>query len=597
MELARGAKRSGETGGRTLHLDAFSGASGNMFMGALLDLGLAKKTLLEGLAPLGLDFELVVKKVARSGFAARHVEVRVPHVHGRARKRGGSRGGGGQAGGHTHGHAHDHSHAHGRRYAEIRDLLAGAELLPTVRTRALEIFEALGRAEARVHGVALESVHFHEVGAVDAIVDVTAAAIGLEALGIERVSCSPVALGHGTIDSDHGLLPLPAPATLELLKGIPTVPAAVEWETLTPTGAAILRVVVDEFGWLPAMTVEKVGLGAGNDRKGPLPNVLRAVLGRSGGLERDRVVCLETNLDDLVPEHFDYLMERLFEEGALDVALQHLQMKKNRPGFLLRVLARPAERGEADSQSGGRRGGRARVRRLQAPGPAQWAPPARGRGPGRRPGALGAGRMRGQGAAIVVDPEPFDLRPGAGRESGAAALCLHGLTGTPWEVRPIAEALVARGIRALGPRVAGHEGGVRALASTSRHAWLERAGEDLENLRRTHDRVYLVGVSLGGLLSLRLTQTAGADALVVVGVPLALRPPIPQLLPLVRRVMPFRRKRGAGIRDPEAEARHPSLPAMPLDAVAELIALQRDVIPELGAIRSPILVPRRPWSP
>jgi uncharacterized protein (TIGR00299 family) protein len=344
MELARGAKRSGETGGRTLHLDAFSGASGNMFMGALLDLGLAKKTLLEGLAPLGLDFELVVKKVARSGFAARHVEVRVPHVHGRARKRGGSRGGGGQAGGHTHGHAHDHSHAHGRRYAEIRDLLAGAELLPTVRTRALEIFEALGRAEARVHGVALESVHFHEVGAVDAIVDVTAAAIGLEALGIERVSCSPVALGHGTIDSDHGLLPLPAPATLELLKGIPTVPAAVEWETLTPTGAAILRVVVDEFGWLPAMTVEKVGLGAGNDRKGPLPNVLRAVLGRSGGLERDRVVCLETNLDDLVPEHFDYLMERLFEEGALDVALQHLQMKKNRPGFLLRVLARPAER-------------------------------------------------------------------------------------------------------------------------------------------------------------------------------------------------------------------------------------------------------------
>ena len=160
----------------------------------------------------------------------------------------------------------------------------------------------------------------------------------------QRVERSPVALGHGAIDSDHGLLPLPAPATLELLRGIPTVPAAVEWETLTPTGAAILRVVVDEFGWLPAMTVEKVGLGAGNDRKGPLPNVLRAVLGRVGGLERDRVVCLETNLDDLVREHFDYLMERLFEEGALDVALQHLQMKKNRPGFLLRVLARPSER-------------------------------------------------------------------------------------------------------------------------------------------------------------------------------------------------------------------------------------------------------------
>ncbi|MBW2425423.1 MAG: nickel pincer cofactor biosynthesis protein LarC [Deltaproteobacteria bacterium] len=345
--MARGAKKAGEAGGRILHLDAFSGASGNMFMGALLDLGLAKKTLLEGLAPLGLDFELVVKKVARSGFAARHVEVRVPHAHTGTRRQGASGGRGPRAAEHAHDHDpdnHHHGHAHGRRYAEIRDLLAGAGLLPAVRSRALEIFEALGRAEARVHGVDLESVHFHEVGAVDAIVDVTAAAIGLQALGIERVSCSPVALGYGTIDSDHGLLPLPAPATLELLKGIPTVPAAVEWETLTPTGAAILRVVVDEFGWLPAMTVEKVGLGAGNDRKGPLPNVLRAVLGRSGGLERDRVVCLETNLDDLVPEHFDYLMERLFEEGALDVALQHLQMKKNRPGFLLRVLARPSER-------------------------------------------------------------------------------------------------------------------------------------------------------------------------------------------------------------------------------------------------------------
>jgi uncharacterized protein (TIGR00299 family) protein len=182
------------------------------------------------------------------------------------------------------------------------------------------------------------------VGAIDAIVDVTAAAVGLHLLEISRVTCSPIAIGSGTIASDHGIIPLPAPATIELLRGIPTVPAGVEWETLTPTGAAILRTVVDEFCSLPAMTIDRIGYGAGNDRKGPLPNVLRAVLGEAQSMSGDRVVCIEANLDDFVPEHFDYVMERLFEEGALDVSLQHLQMKKNRPGFLLRVLARPVDR-------------------------------------------------------------------------------------------------------------------------------------------------------------------------------------------------------------------------------------------------------------
>lgn len=359
---------------KVLHLDAFSGAAGNMFMAALLDLGLSRKALVEGLAPLGLDFKLVVKKVERSGFAARYVDVRVPvskaqkrserahhRAHGDQHSHAHSAGDGhthththdhthDHSGAHTHGegHAHTHSpsktHSHGRRYAEIRDLIAAADLAEPVKARALAIFEVLGRAEAKVHGTALEDVHFHEVGAVDAIVDVVAAALGLELLGIDRVTCSPVAIGHGTIDSDHGLLPLPAPATLELLVGVPTVPAGVEWETLTPTGAAILRTVVDEFCALPAMTVRRVGYGAGNDRKGALPNLLRATLGEVATMSRDRVSCIETNLDDLVPEHFDYLMERLFEEGALDVSLQHLQMKKNRPGFLLRVLVRPPDR-------------------------------------------------------------------------------------------------------------------------------------------------------------------------------------------------------------------------------------------------------------
>jgi hypothetical protein len=213
-----------------------------------------------------------------------------------------------------------------------------------VRERALAIFEALGRAEAAVHGIALARVHFHEVGAVDAIVDVTGAAIGLDRLGVTRVTASAVALGEGSVETAHGRLPLPAPATLELLRGVPTVPAHVAWETVTPTGAAILRSVVDAYGSLPAMTIEAIGHGAGDDRPGPLPNVLRAVLGRANGASADRVVVLETNLDDLVPEHFDYLMERLFEAGALDVAIQHLQMKKNRPGFGVRVLGRPADR-------------------------------------------------------------------------------------------------------------------------------------------------------------------------------------------------------------------------------------------------------------
>lgn len=360
---------------KLLHLDAFSGAAGNMFMGAMLDLGLPRARLLEGLAPLGLDFKLVVRKVQRGGLAARHVDVVVPESKARGRR--------GPASGarsakraadparadahaHDHLHAHDHGHAHapalhaspgkgrrhasspsvghGRRYAEIHRLISRARLRPAVRDRALAIFEALGHAEARVHGIALAAVHFHEVGAVDAIVDVTAAAIAVDALEIDRITCSAVALGHGSVLSAHGRLPLPAPATLELLAGIPTVPAHVEWETVTPTGAAILRTLVDEFGVLPAMTPLRIGYGAGNDRPGPMPNVLRAVLGAGAGLGRDRIAVLETNLDDFVPEHFDHLMERLFEGGALDVSIQHLQMKKNRPGFGLRVLCRPADR-------------------------------------------------------------------------------------------------------------------------------------------------------------------------------------------------------------------------------------------------------------
>jgi uncharacterized protein (TIGR00299 family) protein len=306
-------------GAALLHLDCFSGIAGNMFMGALLDLGLSRRELEADLAGLGLPHRLVVRRVRRGALAARYVDVRVG-------ARGRSRG------------------EHGRSHREIVAVLSKSRLASGVRSRALAIYDALARAEARVHGIPLERVHFHEVGAVDAIVDVAAAAIGIERLGVARVTASPVALGKGSVETEHGRLPLPAPATLELLRGVPTVPAHVEWETVTPTGAAILRTLVDEFCSLPAMTIDAIGHGAGNEREGPMPNVLRAVLGRTSGVGADRVVCLETHLDDLVPEHFDHLMEQLFEGGALDVSIQHLQMKKNRPGFGLRVLCRPSER-------------------------------------------------------------------------------------------------------------------------------------------------------------------------------------------------------------------------------------------------------------
>jgi carboxylesterase len=190
----------------------------------------------------------------------------------------------------------------------------------------------------------------------------------------------------------------------------------------------------------------------------------------------------------------------------------------------------------------------------------------------------------------LVDASAFDLLPAPERARGAAALCLHGLTGTPYEVRSIAEALVARGIRARGPIGAGHEEGPELLAATRHGAWIDAARSEFEALRRDYDRVFLVGVSMGGLLGLRLAQTAQVDALVVVGTPLALPPPIPQLLPLLRRVMRFRQKHASDIQDPEARARHPGHRLMPLDAVAELIALQAEVIRELAAISAPILV-------
>ena len=288
-----------------------------MILGALLDLGAPARAVREAVAALGVGpIAMRVSRVKRGALAARHVSFR-----GSPRS------------------------AVERKFASIRALLERAPLAERVRERSLRVFGRLAGAEARVHGIAPDDVHFHEVGAADALGDIVGVCAALEQLGVDSVSCSPVALGRGCVDTEHGRLPLPAPATLELLVGIPTVPYDVAWETVTPTGAALIAALASDFGPLPAVVPLGQGFGAGEARAGPLPNVLRAVLCEPGsGLARDSVSVIETHLDDMNPEQLPYLMERLLGDGALDVSLSPLSMKKGRPGQLLRVIARPADR-------------------------------------------------------------------------------------------------------------------------------------------------------------------------------------------------------------------------------------------------------------
>ncbi len=303
-------------GARVLHFDCFSGAAGNMLLGALLEIGAPARAVREALAGLGVGpIRMRLTRVERGAISARYVAFSGPE--------------------------HDH---HGRTFRTIRALLRKARLPARVRERSLDVFERLARAEGRIHGVPIERVHFHEVGAIDALGDVVGVCAAVEALDVSRITCSALPLGRGAVSSQHGPIPLPAPATLELLRGVPTVPLDVRWETVTPTGAALLTALADEYGAMPGMRPIAQGFGAGDDRRGPLPNVLRAVLGElEPGIGRDHVAVLETNLDDMSPEHLPFLMERLLEDGALDVSLLPQLMKKGRPGQLLRVIARPSD--------------------------------------------------------------------------------------------------------------------------------------------------------------------------------------------------------------------------------------------------------------
>jgi uncharacterized protein (TIGR00299 family) protein len=289
-----------------------------MLLGALLDAGLAAHDLRDMLSRLEISgYELRIGRERRGALAGTRCQV-VVEEHG--------------------------SHAH-RHLADLRQLIERSSLDITVKEKSLAVFQRLAEAEAAVHNIPVEQVHFHEVGAVDAIIDVVGSVAGLALLGVDAVYASPLPLGGGMVHCAHGTLPIPAPATVKLLAGVPVYDPGIRRELVTPTGAAILTTLASAFGPVPAMTLETSGYGVGTHPDDDPPNLLRVLLGAcTAPALTQRLLVVETNIDDMNPEFYDYLMERLFALGALDVGLIPVQMKKNRPGVLLRVLVDPHQR-------------------------------------------------------------------------------------------------------------------------------------------------------------------------------------------------------------------------------------------------------------
>ncbi|HEY6329590.1 MAG TPA: nickel pincer cofactor biosynthesis protein LarC [Blastocatellia bacterium] len=316
---------------RLLYFDCFAGASGDMIVGAMLDLGLDFEELNAGISQLNLDgYRLSARKLTKSGISATKFEVelelkRQPH----------------------------------RGFHDIKHLVEQSGLNEAVKNVSIRVFQRLAEAEAEAHGKSIEEIHFHEVGAVDSIIDIVGASIGFGSLGIDQFVCSAIRTGFGTVNTEHGTLPIPAPGTLALLRGAPVYAGDVEGEFLTPTGAAILTTLCT-FGPMPPSVVQKAGHGAGSRDYPGLPNVLRITVAeahsapdtetvssdqRFAGFEQDRVIVIETNIDDMNPQAYGYIFERAFELGALDAFITPVQMKKNRPGCLLTVLAAPEKLG------------------------------------------------------------------------------------------------------------------------------------------------------------------------------------------------------------------------------------------------------------
>ena len=361
---------------RIAYLDCFSGMSGDMFLGALVDAGVSPQLLAETVAALGVGARLEISKVLRSGISATKVDVwaggekDLPREEFWAKEgvaRGTSPASSKEQDGRHHHPRHDHHqqhssetdvprkgvpahHQHGpaRGLTEIREIIRRAAISGTAKKTAITIFESLGAAEAKIHQVPVDEIHFHEVGAVDAIVDIVCAAVGTEALAVDEIVCSPLNVGGGTVECAHGTFPVPAPATVELLKDAPVYSSGVQAELVTPTGAAIVRTLVRRFASFPEMKIERSGFGAGSRELPGLPNVVRLTIGQAvqalaARPASDTVTVLEANLDDLNPQVFGYVMDRLLEEGALDAFGMPVQMKKSRPGTLLSVLCKPED--------------------------------------------------------------------------------------------------------------------------------------------------------------------------------------------------------------------------------------------------------------
>jgi len=302
---------------RIAYLNCFSGISGDMIIGALIDAGLKKERLEKELNKLNLSgYRLEVKKVVKKGISATNVKVKIEE-EGIARK-----------------------------LKDIVDIIDKSTLNLRDKKQIKKIFYKIGKAEAQIHQKDIESVHFHEVGGMDSIIDITSAVVGLRLLGIKEVYASALPLGHGFVKCAHGSIPVPAPATLELLKGVPVYDGGVNSEMVTPTGAGIVTSYVKKFEKRPLMEVKKVGYGAG-EKDFAIPNLLRITIGEIavknesilGDYIRDEAILVETNIDDMNPEIYDFIIEKLLSQGALDVYLTPIQMKKNRPAHILSLIA------------------------------------------------------------------------------------------------------------------------------------------------------------------------------------------------------------------------------------------------------------------
>jgi uncharacterized protein (TIGR00299 family) protein len=302
---------------KTLYFDCFAGASGDMILGAMVAAGVEPAYLREQLSLLLVSgFDVSFETVNRSGLSATYARVDT---------------------------AHEHKHRH---LSDIKQIIEASALSDSVKQRAVQIFTRLAEAEARVHNEPVDHVHFHEVGALDAIVDVVGAAICFDALQIDRFICSPIHVGSGMVKMAHGQFPVPPPAVTELLKGVPFYATEIKGELLTPTGAAIITTVCVEYGPIPRMITEKSGFGAGTREYQDFPNVLRVLIGETedAGATDERLWMIETNLDDASPQIIGHVMDRVLESGALDCFFTSVQMKKNRPGVLLSVLCRAGEK-------------------------------------------------------------------------------------------------------------------------------------------------------------------------------------------------------------------------------------------------------------